>query len=98
MLAPLGRASPMPSSRTSCTTASTKHAPRSASPTRARAKLLLRLDADSPPPIRDVATLMGCDASYVTALVDALESPGFAERRAAPSDRRVKAGAAHLPG
>jgi DNA-binding MarR family transcriptional regulator len=53
-------------------------------------KLLLLLDADAPPPMRDIAALMGCDASYVTALVDALESPGFAERRAAPTDRRVK--------
>jgi DNA-binding MarR family transcriptional regulator len=53
-------------------------------------KLLLRLDADAPQPMRDIASLMGCDASYVTALVDALESPGYAERQPALGDRRVK--------
>jgi hypothetical protein len=36
-------------------------------------KLLLLLDAADPPPMRDVANVMGCDASYVTALVDTLE-------------------------
>ncbi len=53
-------------------------------------KLLLRLDAAAPQPMRDIAASMGCDASYVTALVDALEEPGYAERRPAPGDRRVK--------
>lgn len=53
-------------------------------------KLLLMLDAEDPPPMRAVASLLKCDASYVTALVDALEEPGYVERRAAPGDRRVK--------
>jgi DNA-binding MarR family transcriptional regulator len=53
-------------------------------------KLLLQLDADAPPPMRAVADIMNCDASYVTALVDALEGPGYVERRASPTDRRVK--------
>src|SRR4051812_3285099 len=54
-------------------------------------KLLLLLgEADEPPPMRAVATLMNCDASYVTALVDALEAPGYVERQPAPGDRRVK--------
>lgn len=53
-------------------------------------KLLLQLDAEDPPPMRAVATLMNCDASYVTALVDALEGPGYVERRSSPGDRRVK--------
>ncbi len=53
-------------------------------------KLLLQLDADDPPAMRSVAGLMNCDASYVTALVDALERPGYVERRVAPADRRVK--------
>jgi len=53
-------------------------------------KLLLMLEPDDPPPMRDIATVMGCDASYVTALVDALEGPGYVERRPAPGDRRVK--------
>ena len=33
---------------------------------------------------------MNCDASYVTAMVDDLERAGYAERRPAPADRRVK--------
>lgn len=53
-------------------------------------KLLLQLDADDPPPMRAVAGLLNCDASWVTALVDALEEPGYVARRAAPGDRRVK--------
>jgi DNA-binding MarR family transcriptional regulator len=38
----------------------------------------------------DIARSMNCDASYVTALVDALEQPGLAERQVAAHDRRVK--------
>jgi DNA-binding MarR family transcriptional regulator len=53
-------------------------------------KLLLLLDDAEPPPMRAVASLMNCDASYVTALVDALEEPGYVARRPAPGDRRVK--------
>jgi DNA-binding MarR family transcriptional regulator len=53
-------------------------------------KLLLQLDADQPPAMRSIAGIMGCDASYVTALVDALEAPGYVERRVSPNDRRVK--------
>jgi DNA-binding MarR family transcriptional regulator len=53
-------------------------------------KLLLMLDTADPPPMRAVASIMNCDASYVTALVDALEAPGLVERRSAPGDRRVK--------
>ena len=53
-------------------------------------KLLLMLDGAEPPPMRAVASIMNCDASYVTALVDALEAPGYVERRPAPGDRRVK--------
>lgn len=53
-------------------------------------KLLLLLGAGDPPSQRTVAELLECDASYVTALVDSLEAPGYVERRAAPTDRRVK--------
>jgi len=53
-------------------------------------KLLLQLDADDPPAMRSVAGVLQCDASYVTALVDTLEAPGYVERRTAPADRRVK--------
>ncbi len=60
-------------------------------------KLLLLLDDPSDPPaMGDVARLLNCDASYVTSLVDALEAPGFAERRTSERDRRVKT--IHLTG
>jgi DNA-binding MarR family transcriptional regulator len=39
----------------------------------------------------EFATLLGCDASNVTALADKLESRGLVERRSTSSDRRVKA-------
>ncbi len=38
-----------------------------------------------------LATMLGCDASNVTSIVDRLESRGFVERRSAENDRRVKA-------
>jgi DNA-binding MarR family transcriptional regulator len=40
--------------------------------------------------MRQLARRLGCDYSYVTPLVDALESRGLAVRRPHPSDRRVK--------
>jgi DNA-binding MarR family transcriptional regulator len=39
----------------------------------------------------EFATLLGCDASNVTAVADRLEARGLCERRSAASDRRVKA-------
>ena len=39
----------------------------------------------------ELASMLGCDASNVTSLVDRLESRGLVERRAADRDRRVKA-------
>lgn len=53
-------------------------------------KALLGLTADDPPSMRQVAELMRCDASWATSIADALESAGYAERRASPTDRRVK--------
>ena len=53
-------------------------------------KTLLQLSADDPRAMRDLAVRWGCDASYVTALVDGLEERGLAERRPHPTDRRVK--------
>ena len=41
-------------------------------------------------PMRQLATRLGCDNSYVTALVDALEERGLAIREQHPTDRRVK--------
>ena len=53
-------------------------------------RALLAIDPDEPRPMRDLAVAMNCDASYVTAMVDDLEEAGYAERRAAPADRRIK--------
>ena len=53
-------------------------------------RALLAIDPDEPRPMRDLALAMNCDASYVTAMVDDLERAGYAERRAAPADRRIK--------
>ena len=54
------------------------------------AKALLRLQAEGSQPMRDLAQMLGCDASYITALTDQLEEKGFAERRPHPSDRRAR--------
>jgi DNA-binding MarR family transcriptional regulator len=56
----------------------------------AHTKAMLDLDPDQPAPMRRLATQLGCDASYVTAIVDRLEERGYAERRPSVADRRVK--------
>jgi len=48
---------------------------------------LLRL---GPSRMRVLAELMNCDASYITSVADRLEELGYAERRPAADDRRVK--------
>jgi len=53
-------------------------------------KALLSIDVEAAPPMRTVAEHLDCDASYVTALVDALEELGYVARRASDTDRRVK--------
>jgi DNA-binding MarR family transcriptional regulator len=53
-------------------------------------KTLMNLSLDEPQAMRDLAEHYGCDASYVTALVDDLEERGFAERRPHRSDRRIR--------
>jgi len=40
--------------------------------------------------MRQLARRLGCDYSYTTALVDALENRGLAVRQPHPTDRRVK--------
>ena len=54
------------------------------------AKALMRLHDQPSQSMRDLAQLLGCDASYITALTDQLEERGFAERRPHPSDRRAR--------
>jgi DNA-binding MarR family transcriptional regulator len=53
-------------------------------------KALSVLDPTEPRPMGALAEVLRCDASQVTWLVDRLEERGFVERRALPSDRRVK--------
>jgi DNA-binding MarR family transcriptional regulator len=53
-------------------------------------KALLSLRHDHPLAMRDIAELLRCDASWVTDLVDGLESRGYVERRTHEADRRVK--------
>jgi DNA-binding MarR family transcriptional regulator len=58
--------------------------------TAALMKALLKLSPEHPAAMRELADQFGCDASYVTALVDGLEKAGMAERQAHPTDRRIK--------
>ena len=51
---------------------------------------LLTLDPDEPQSMSTLAGGWGCDASNVTWLVDRLEEQGLVERRAHPTDRRVR--------
>jgi MarR family transcriptional regulator, lower aerobic nicotinate degradation pathway regulator len=40
--------------------------------------------------MRELATAMNCDPSYITAMIDDLERAGLATRRPSTTDRRVK--------
>ena len=51
---------------------------------------MITLLNNGPTRMRDMADNMACDASYITAVADRLEELGFAERRPAGDDRRVK--------
>ncbi len=53
-------------------------------------KALLRLSGTRPTAMRELATAFACDASYITAVVDALEERGLARREPHPTDRRVR--------
>ena len=53
-------------------------------------KALLSLDAEAVEPMRALAKGWGCDASWVTGIVDGLEERGYVERRVLATDRRVK--------
>ena len=63
-----------------------------------QAQLLRLLDSDEPVPMRRLACAMRCDPSNVTGLADRLQERGLVERRADPSDRRVKGLALTLEG
>jgi DNA-binding MarR family transcriptional regulator len=51
---------------------------------------ILRLKTDEPTTMSELAQALRCDNSNVTGIADRLEAAGLAERRAHPSDRRVK--------
>lgn len=56
-------------------------------------KAFVYLGADPDGPglrMGDLAEHWGCDASYVTAIVDGLQERGLAERQPHPTDRRVR--------
>jgi DNA-binding MarR family transcriptional regulator len=52
--------------------------------------IALSILVGGPVRMRDLADQMSCDASYITSVVDRLESVGFARRVADPLDRRAK--------
>jgi len=53
-------------------------------------KTLVRLAQADGVSMGDMARGIGCDPSYITALVDDLDERGLARREPAPDDRRVK--------
>ena len=53
-------------------------------------KALFRATGHEGATMNDLALSMGCEASYVTSVVDSLEQRGLVERQAHPRDRRVK--------
>jgi len=53
-------------------------------------KALVQLPSDRPVPMRELASALHCDNSYITSVVDVLEEKSLVERRAHPSDRRIK--------
>jgi DNA-binding MarR family transcriptional regulator len=58
--------------------------------TPAVARALYQLDPDRPLPARDLAELLACDRSNITALVDRLEDAGLVRRQVDLADRRIK--------
>ena len=55
-----------------------------------QAMALMKVRADAPPSLGELARHIRCDASYATMLADRLEERGFVERRVSETDRRVK--------
>jgi DNA-binding MarR family transcriptional regulator len=58
--------------------------------TQAGLRALLAIDPTRPQSMRKLATVLNCDPSYITAMIDDLERAGLARRQASSSDRRVK--------
>lgn len=51
---------------------------------------LAQMEPDRPMPMNELATLLHCDNSNVTGIIDRLEARGLVERRPYDQDRRVK--------
>ena len=56
----------------------------------AQAGALMQLDEQQGLPMHEIASLLACDSSNVTGIVDRLEARGLVTRRTAERDRRVK--------
>ena len=56
----------------------------------AQAGALMSMDPDTPIPMHELATMLACDNSNVTGIVDRLEARGLVARRPFAQDRRVK--------
>lgn len=52
--------------------------------------VLALLKIDSPIPMKELGTRLGCDPSFVTAVADTLEKGGFVRREPSLRDRRSK--------
>ena len=56
----------------------------------AQAGALLQMEPGTPTPMHELATMLACDNSNVTGIVDRLEARGLVTRRPYAQDRRVK--------
>ena len=56
----------------------------------AQAGALLQMEPGEPRPMHELATLLACDNSNVTGIIDRLEARGLVARRPYEQDRRVK--------
>jgi DNA-binding MarR family transcriptional regulator len=56
----------------------------------AQAGALLQMEPETPMPMHELATMLACDNSNVTGIVDRLEARGLVARRPYAQDRRVK--------
>jgi MarR family transcriptional regulator, organic hydroperoxide resistance regulator len=56
----------------------------------AQAGALLQMEPDMPLPMHELASILACDNSNVTGIVDRLEARGLVARQAYAPDRRVK--------
>jgi DNA-binding MarR family transcriptional regulator len=58
--------------------------------TGAQLSALCMLEADKPVPMKYLCTLLNCDASNITTLIDRLTHSGLIQREDSTADRRVK--------